>query len=182
MKKNRLTGRSISTKSQDNPQGNKQIQKGHQECLSQQSSFEQKKNKLQDETQEFMYNQSSKFSSVSRSLVLGMLGTIWVITYTDHIIDIPNNWLLHSLFVCLFFLLIDIIHYFWDSMSYHHELFKLDDYTSHEELDHEHEKRMDAISNRSHYFIIIKFIILLIGAAFFVIGIIDKIHNLYRLI
>jgi len=36
------------------------------------NTFEEKKQKLQDETQDFMYQQSSKFSSVSRNLVLGI--------------------------------------------------------------------------------------------------------------
>ena len=124
-----------------------------------------------------MYSQSSKFSSVSRSLVFGMIGTIWVITYTDKTIDLPNYWLLFSLFVCLLFLLADVVHYFWDSMSYQSELYRMESYKTQEDLDEKHEKRMDVINNRSHYFIVAKFIILLISALLFFIGIICKILN-----
>ena len=177
MKKNKLTKEAKSIKNQDKHQEYKQIQKVHQEFQPLQNSFEKRKKELLEETQEYMYSQSSKFSSVSRNLVLGILGTIWVITYADKAFDIPNNWLLRSLFVCLFFLLTDVVHYFWDSMSYHKELFTMDKYTSQEDLDDKHEKRMNYISKRSHYFIVAKFMILLFGALFFVIGIILKIQN-----
>jgi len=147
-------------------------QKVHQEALSKQNDeFQENRKKLQDETQSYKYSQSSKFSSVSRSLVFGILGTIWVVIYSDDSIVIPNDWLLYSLFSCLTFLFADVVHYFLDSISYQKELSKLDKYTTQEELDTKHEKKMDSISKRSHLFIIIKFVILFVACLFFVVGI-----------
>ena len=70
---------------------------------SKKDEFEKRRQELQDETQRYMYQQSSKFSSVSRSLVLGIIGTIWVLTYVDGTLCIPNRWLLSSLITGLVF-------------------------------------------------------------------------------
>ena len=53
--------------------------------------------RLLDECQGFHYSQSSKFSSLARSLVLGVIGTIWVISYTHNGFVLATNWLLASL-------------------------------------------------------------------------------------
>lgn len=170
-----------SNKTRNNKQEkvvNKEIpdQKDHQEVQpSKKDNIKEKRKNLQDETQDFMYHQSSKFSTVSRSLILGMFGTIWVLTYTDGTLFIPNRFLLCCLIGGLLFLLTDVIHYFWDSMSYHDELYKLDSYSNEKEFDEIHESRMDYISLRSHRFIIAKFIILLLSAIFFAFGLILKI-------
>ena len=55
-----------------------QDQKVLQEVLLKPNSFEEKRDKLQEELQGYYYGQSSKFSSVSRSLIFGILATIWV--------------------------------------------------------------------------------------------------------
>ena len=147
-------------------------QKDHQEALPVKNNpFEENRKKLQEETQVFMYNQSSKFSSVSRALILGIIGTIWIITYTDGKLFIPNRFLLISLLSGLLFLIADVFHYFLDSMSYHNESYQLDKYKTQEELDKVHEPRMNHINTRSHIFLIIKFAILLFTATFFFIGI-----------
>ena len=136
------------------------------------SSFEEKKQKLQEETQEFMYQQSSKFSSVSRNLVLGIIGTNWFLTYVDGKLRIPNLCLFVSLLLGLIFLLVDVVHYFWDSMSYQKELYSLDKYKTEQELENKHEPRMNAINKRSHRFINAKLCILALASILFFIGLI----------
>ena len=136
------------------------------------NTFEEKKQKLQDETQDFKYQQSSKFSSVSRNLVLGIIGTNWFLTYVDGKLRIPNLCLFISLLLGLMFLFVDVIHYFWDSMSYQKELYSLDKYKTEQELENKHEPRMNAINKRSHRFIIAKCVLLLIASALFFIGLI----------
>lgn len=142
---------------------------------SKKDEFEKRRQELLDETQRYMYQQSSKFSSVSRSLVLGIIGTIWVLTYVDGNLCIPNRWLLSSLITGLVFLLTDVIHYFWDSMSYHIESYKLDSYQTLLDIDRKHEPKMDEINKRSHWFIVAKFCILIIAAILFGIGLSLKI-------
>lgn len=150
-------------------------QKDHQEVQpSRDEELNKRRKELQDELQGFMYQQSSKFSSVSRTLVLGIIGTIWVITYTDKKLSIPNIWLLGSILSGILFLLIDVNHYYWDSMSYHKEAYRLDEYKSLDEFNKNHEQKMDAINKRSHRFIVVKFWILMLAAVLFIIGIIKK--------
>lgn len=136
------------------------------------NTFEEKKQKLQDETQDFMYQQSSKFSSVSRNLVLGIIGTDWFLTYVDGKLRIPNLYLFISLLLGLMFLFVDVIHYFLDSMSYQKELYRLDKYKTEQDLIHKHEPKMDKINKRSHNFIVVKFRLLVFASILFFIGLI----------
>ena len=80
-----------------------------------------------------------------------------------------------SLITGLVFLLTDVIHYFWDSMSYHIESYKLDSYQTLLDIDRKHEPKMDEINKRSHCFIVAKFCILMIAAILFGIGLSLKI-------
>lgn len=153
------------------------VQKDHQEALQlKDNSFEENRKKLLEETQEYMYSQSSKFSSVSRTLILGIIGTIWVITYSEGKMFFPNFCLALSLVCGLLFLLTDVFHYFLDSISYHKEEYKLEEYKTQKDLDSEHETKMNHINNRSHGFLIGKFVILMITAIFFAIGLLVKIQ------
>lgn len=151
------------------------VLKDHQEVLSSKDNFVERKQNLLDETQKYMYQQSSKFSSVSRSLILGIIGTLWVLTYTEGKLRVPNFWLLSSLIGCLLFLFVDVIHYFWDSMSYQCELYRLDKYKTQKELDEDHEDIMDYINKRSNCFLVAKFIILIISSWLFAYGLYLKI-------
>ena len=152
-------------------------QKDHQEAQQvkrnpSSNMSEEKKQKLQDETQNYMYQQSSKFSSVSRNLVLGIIGTNWFLTYVDGKLRIPNRYLFASLLLGLMFLLVDVIHYFVDSVSYQNELCSLDKYETEQELESKHEPKMDKINKRSHRFIIAKFVLLVFASVLFFIGLI----------
>ena len=139
------------------------------------NSFAERKQKLMDETQEYMYQQSSKFSSVSRFLIVGIIGTIWILTYAEGKLLVPNYFLLASLISSLLFLFIDVIHYFADSMSYQKELYRLDDYKSQDDLLMKHELIMNTINKRSHRYIIIKYCVLMLAAVLFIIGLSLKI-------
>ena len=150
-------------------------QKDHQEVQPlREDEFIIRRKELQDETHGYMYQQSSKFSSVSRTLVLGILGTIWVITYSEGNLFIPNFWFFSSILLEILFLMVDVIHYYLDSMSYYNESNKLDEYKSMDDLNKNHEPEMDAISKRGHRFIVAKFWILMVAAVLFIIGIIRK--------
>lgn len=147
------------------------VQKDHQEVEPKKNkSFKENKEKLQIETQKYMYDQSSKFSSVSRHLVFGIIGTIWVITYTDEGMYVPNCFLLWSLLAGLLYLFSDVFHYYLDSISYEREQQRIDKYRTQKQLDEDHEHKMDCINRRSHIFIHIKFIILIVCAICFIIG------------
>ncbi len=154
---------------------NRPVQKDLQEApLSKKDKFNERKQRLLDETQQYMYQQSSKFSTVSRNLALGIIGTIWVLTYVDGKLSTPNIWLLFSLIIGLLFLLVDVVHYFWDAISYQRETYQLDKYKNQSELDNLHETQMDSINKRSHRFIVAKFCILMLVSLSFAIGLFLK--------
>ncbi len=138
------------------------------------TSFDDNKKGLQEQTQKYMYEQSSKFSSVARTLIFGIIGTIWVISYTKNgELIISSLFLFSSLLAGLHYLLTDAIHYYIDSRSYEIELYDLDNYKTQEDLDQKHEPVMDSINKVSHFFINFKLVILLVCAVYFIIGIIS---------
>ncbi len=151
-----------------------QDQKVPQEALLKPNSFEEKRDKLQEELQGYYYGQSSKFSSVSRSLIFGILATIWVFIYTDGELSITNHVLLYALISGILYLVIDILHYFLDSLSYHKEQYRLDKYSNTEDIDNLHEPFMDSVNKRSFGFFITKFIVLSITSVLFITNIIQR--------
>ena len=108
---------------------------------------------LQGELQNYYYSQSSKCSSVSRKLILGMLATIWIFIYTDGKLTISNHILLYALVFCILYLIIDVLHYFLDSLSYHKEQYKLDEYKTTQAINRNHEPFMNCVNKRSYYFL-----------------------------
>ena len=90
----------------------------------------------------------------------------------DGKLRIPNRYLFASLLLGLMFLLVDVIHYFWDSVSYQKELYSLDKYETEQELESEHEPKMNEINKRSHRFIIAKFVLLVFASTLFFFGLI----------
>ncbi len=146
-------------------------QKVLQECpvKEENKSFEKKKAELLTETQQYMYSQSSKFSSVSRNLIFGTMGTIWAFSFTNGEITINNVYLMIALLLCVLYLMFDVIHYYTDTNSYNKEQYNLDNYKDDKELN-EHEKTMDSINKRSNRFIVWKFRVLIVTSIMFVIG------------
>lgn len=133
-------------------------------------SLKEEKDKNESLIQQFMSSQSSHFSSVSRTLMFGIIGTIWVLTYSDGNLAIPNIWLLLSLIMSLFYFLADIGHYFLDTMSYQNESKKVWDYKSSQEIEDKVRNGLTKINERSVRFIKIKFVLLILTAIIFGIG------------
>ena len=146
------------------------------------NSFSKKKEALQDELQGFMYNQSSKLSSVSRNLIFGILGTIWILTYAEGKLTIPKPQLFYALLISLLFMALDVLHYFMDSISYHRQQYKLDTYKIEEELHYIYERDMDSINKRSHNFILWKTIVLTLASIMFVWGVLKYIPSISDLL
>ena len=152
------------------------IQKDPQEVQKMNKvSFPELKQKLQDETQGYLYAQSSKFSSVARQLTFGILGTVWVMIYSEGNLNFPNRGMFFALIFALAYLSCDASHYISDSISYHKELFLLDKYQSFKEIQDKHEPFMDAVNVRSFIFLIFKFVILFCSCISFIFGLIDKV-------
>lgn len=122
--------------------------------------------RLLDECQEFHYSQSSNFSKLSRTLVFGIIGTIWILSYTEQGFTPNNNWQIWTLVAGFIYLAIDIGHYFSDSCFYRSEYFQFEkekDVVS-------HDNRMSKRSRLSYCAIWGKFIILSIICTLFIVG------------
>lgn len=156
---------------------NQQDLKAPQEILPRPNNFEDKREKLQEELQGYYYSQSSKFSSVSRNLIFSILATIWVFIYTDGNLSITNQVLLYALITGILYLTIDILHYFLDSISYHKEQYRLDEYKTIEDLNDRHEPFMDGVNKRSYAFFVIKFVVLCLTAILFLTNIIQRLYQ-----
>lgn len=79
-----------------------------------------------EEGQGFYNAQSSKVSQNIRTLVMGIIAIIWVVSYKNGAFELPNTLLVVSLFISFGYLIIDILHYFLDSRFYYNKLISLE--------------------------------------------------------
>lgn len=126
--------------------------------------------KLLDECQSYHYAQSSKFSTLARTLVFSVLGTIWVVSYSDQGFIPSNNFLIWALIVGFAYLVVDVCHYFFDSRFYKKEYFKFEK----EKNISQHDSRMSKRSQLSYRAIWGKFIILIVICVLFIIGFVKQ--------
>ena len=132
---------------------------------------------LLEECQEYHYAQSSKFSQLSRSLVFGILGTIWILSYSEQGFTPNNNWQIWTLIVGFIYLAIDVCHYFCDSCFYRNEYFQFDK----EKNIAEHNKRMNDRSRLSYCAIWGKFLVLFIVCSLFIVGFVKQFDVISKL-
>lgn len=128
---------------------------------------------LYNESQNEMSDLTSNFSTVARTLMFGIIGTIWIITYTDEGLNFSNPWLFAALSLCLFYFLVDVIHYFCCSMICQSISVKAKKCNTHDEY-LKQKRRTEKNNRRSVVFIVIKFIVLIIAATAFCIGLYTK--------
>lgn len=126
------------------------------------------------ECQDYHYAQSSKVSTISRTLIFGIIGTTWVIIYSNNTFTRPVNLLIITLCLSFGYLVLDLIHYFWDACNYRSQSFRLDKERQTDGILHKHEEYMDLVSIRSFRMIVFKFILILIISILFVIGVISQ--------
>ncbi len=126
--------------------------------------------RLLDECQGFHYAQSSNFSKLSRTIIFGIIGTIWILSYSTEGFNPSNNWLLLALIVAFLYIAIDVGHYFSDSCFYRGEYSLFEE----EKNISGHDKRMNKRAQKSFYAICIKCGILSVVCLLFIIGFINQ--------
>lgn len=141
------------------------------------SNIENDVQKLLDECQGFHYAQSSNFSKLSRTLIFGVIGTVWVLAYSPAGFSPSNIWLLWALIVAFLYLVVDVCHYFFDSCFYRDEYFQFDK----EKNISEHNKRMNNRSRLSYCAIWGKFLVLFIVCSLFIVGFVKKFDVISKL-
>ena len=128
-----------------------------------------KKQQLLSECQDYHYKQSSNVSSLARYIIYAIIATIWLTINADSFFCI--NWYLRiALFAAFLYLLTDIVHYFWDSVSYRQEYFRFEKEVAVDKNFPEHENRMNRFSKRSFVWLCVKFSFLIVISALFLLG------------
>ena len=107
---------------------------------------------------------------LSGAIILSIIGTIWIVSYSINGFTIANLWLLWSLIVGFIYLILDVCHYFFDSCFYRKEYFKFEE----EKSVCKHDKRMSNRSRLSYYAICAKFVLLIVTCVLFMIGFINQ--------
>lgn len=90
---------------------------------------EEVKEKFEESIEEgnrFYGAQSSKVSQNIRTLVMGIIAVIWVVSYNNGVFILPNKLLVGTLFLSFFYLGMDILHYFLDTCFYYNKLISLE--------------------------------------------------------
>lgn len=123
------------------------------------------------ECQEYHYSQSSNVSKLARTVVYGMIGTLWILIYSNNVYREPCLWVKIALGLCFFYLLLDLGHYFWDACNYRNEYFRLEREQNREGILYRHEEYMNRVSIRSFRLLIVKFISVFVISAVFLIGV-----------
>lgn len=123
-----------------------------------------------EEGQGFYNAQSSKVSQNIRTLVMGIIAIIWVVSYKDGAFELPNTLLVVSLFISFGYLIIDILHYFLDSRFYYNKLISLEKHYGQKTYLKVYNQALIDHSKVSYYWIWAKVIVFAIIAILFIIG------------
>lgn len=126
----------------------------------------------------YKYSQSSKVSSLSRTIIYAIIGLIWAFSFNSENggFNLQNRILIWAFFFSLFFLIIDITHYFVDTIHYHGLICLLErsemEITATRE---KYENKKEIVEDVSHIFLIIKYILMIVTASIFITGMLVKI-------
>lgn len=90
---------------------------------SDQHLLQEKNNKqlLHESIQADFIAQSQSLSNITRTIVGVILGTIWVICYKEREVDIPNGFLLASVIMSIVYFIVELRHYYIDTVFYHNK-------------------------------------------------------------
>lgn len=131
----------------------------------------QKKDTYEDllkKSNTILYEQSSKVSTICRSVIYAMFATIWAISYEDGCFNIPQGIMLYTLGTCIVFLFIDVLHYFIETCFHFRTtqvVFRFR--VQSDGINEADKKRFVRNSKRSFRFIIYKFAITIIAMVMF---------------
>ena len=146
-------------------------------CTIDQLQHPESSNILLDSIQGDFIAQSGTLSTVTRTTTGVILGTVWAICYKEQEIEIPNIWLLLSLVVSILFLVVELLHYLFDSIFYHNKSDEIVE--GGENIDYNKiYKEVQKHSKCSFRFLKAKAYIVIALCVVFVIGIIQLIPNI----
>lgn len=135
------------------------------------------KNKKYDEAiaegQSYYSSQSGKVANNTRNLVLGIIGTIWIVSYDNGRFLLPNVWLIAAMCGCFFYLLFDLLHYYLDAKFYYKKTISLEkNFGNWIYLTKTYNDTLIKHSKKSYNWMIAKFVLFGFIAAVFLVGMI----------
>lgn len=116
------------------------------------------------------YQQSTKFSEIARTLIIGILGGAWAASLKDGNFSEWNVFLCAALMLACIYLGVDAIHYFVDAEKYKQMCKTISNTYSLKGIDAEQKK----ISDASNRFFVCKLVILVLATACFIVGFIIR--------
>lgn len=124
-----------------------------------------------EESNGFSYSQASNVSSISRNLVMGMIATVWVVSYIDGKFVLPNKCLVCAMAIAFAYLLMDVIHYYTDARFYHKGTLSLEKhYGNPSFLKKVYNDGMIAHAKKSQRWFVGKFYLFLLTVVVFLVG------------
>lgn len=124
-----------------------------------------------EESNGFSYSQASNVSSISRNLVMGIVATVWVVSYIDGEFILPNKCLVSAMAIAFVYLLVDVIHYYSDARFYHKGTLSLEKhYGNPSFLKKDYNDSMIAHAKKSQSWFVGKFYLFLLTAVIFLVG------------
>ena len=85
--------------------------------MSSEEKIKEELKKYQSSCERSKNEQSTKFSSISRSMIYAIIATNWVLLYVGDNTEISNlnNWLICSAILSFIYIVVDLLHYFVDT-------------------------------------------------------------------
>lgn len=125
------------------------------------------------EGQTFYSAQSGKVANNTRNLVLGIIGTIWIVSYDNGRFVLPNSWLITAMCGCFVYLLFDLLHYFLDANFYYKKTISLEkNFGDWKYLKETYNNALVQHSKKSFHWMWAKVILFVLIAFVFIIGMI----------
>ena len=108
----------------------------------------------------------------TRNLVMGIIATIWIVSYDDGHFKLPNVWLLIAMIGCFSYLFCDLVHYFVDAIFYYKQTISLEkNFENWDYLTVTYNNNLIKHSKKSYCWIWVKAVLFLLISVVFVIGI-----------
>lgn len=127
--------------------------------------------KATQEAGNYQSQQSAKTSELIRKIVFAIIGSCWVLIFTeDGTYQDTNIYLQLAIAGSFVYLILDIVHYFWDTCSYYRNVQNISKCMTADYIQDVYIHEREYIAKRSFVIFCIKTLVCLIVAALFLSG------------
>lgn len=123
-----------------------------------------------DKVNKYKYSQSSKGSELIRKIVFAIIGSCWILIFAKGKYQDTNIFLKVTIACSFVYLLLDVIHYLWDTCSYHAHAQNLEQCTTDDYYKNVYKPDDMKITRRSFVFFISKVVACFAVSGAFLLG------------